>query len=222
MKVPRAAVQSDGRSSALAGGKRPPDAAGRNLRDGCSGSAASRPQDSPAARASARGARSIVGRSIPSAPGALANPQAPKSPYAPAPQSPHAPQSKEGIVARLFEAFSRRDLETTLTLVHPEIVFQPLTAEVTRAGEPYCGHEGLRRYLEDVEAHWDELTVHPAQIRAAGRAVVALGLVSGSGPAGSFENAPTTWVVKFKGDLVVHAQIFSDPRHVVEALGGED
>lgn len=123
-------------------------------------------------------------------------------------------------MARLFEAFSRRDLDTVLTLVHPQIVFRPVTAEVTRAGEPYRGHEGIRCYLEDVEAHWEELTVHPAQIRAAGRAVVALGLVSGSGSAGSFENAPTTWVVKFKDDLVVHAQIFSDPRKVVEALGG--
>ncbi|HEY2768039.1 MAG TPA: nuclear transport factor 2 family protein [Solirubrobacteraceae bacterium] len=134
---------------------------------------------------------------------------------------PQSPQSREGIVARLFEAFSRRDLETTLTLVHPEIVFQPVTAEVTQAGEPYRGHDGLRRYLEDVEAHWDELSVHPAQIRAAGRAVVVLGLVSGSGPAGSFQNAPTTWVVKFKNDLVFHAQIFSDTRNVAHALVGE-
>jgi ketosteroid isomerase-like protein len=133
-----------------------------------------------------------------------------------------SPQSKEGVVARLFEAFSRRDLATTLSLVHPEIVFQPMTAEVIRGGEPYRGHDGIRRYLEDVEAHWDELTVHPAQIRAAGRAVVVLGLVSGSGPAGSFENAPTTWVVKFKGGLVFHAQIFSDARHVVGALVGEN
>lgn len=125
-------------------------------------------------------------------------------------------------MARLFEAFSRRDLDTTLTLVHPEIVFQPITAEVTRGGEPYRGYDGIRRYLQDVEAHWDELTVHPAQIRAAGRAVVVLGLVSGSGPAGSFENAPTTWVVKFEDDLVVHAQIFSDSRNVIEALGAEN
>ncbi len=166
----------------------------------------SRPQEPP----SSRGTRSIARGSRPSAlstSSALAGPR--------------GPQSKEGVVARLFEAFNRRDLQTTLTLVHPDVVFQPLTAEVTRAGEPYRGHEGLRCYLEDVEAHWDELIVHPAQIRAAGRAVVALGLVSGSGPAGSFENAPTTWVVKFKDDLVVHAQIFSDPRNLVEALGGE-
>jgi ketosteroid isomerase-like protein len=132
------------------------------------------------------------------------------------------PLSNEGIVARLFEAFSRRDLAGTLALMHPEIAFHPMTAEVTQRGEPYRGHDGIRRYMKDIEAYWDELNVHPAQIRAAGRAVVALGLVSGSGPAGSFENAPTTWVIKFKDGLVVHAQIFSDARYVVGALVGED
>ncbi len=125
---------------------------------------------------------------------------------------------KEEVVARLFEAFSRRDLESTLELVHPEVVFEPMTAAVTRAGEPYRGHEGIRRYAQDVESHWEALTVHPAQIRAAGRAVVALGLVSGRGPAGSFQDAPTTWVVRFKDDLVAHVQVFSDARNVVSAL----
>jgi ketosteroid isomerase-like protein len=130
--------------------------------------------------------------------------------------------SNEAIVARLFDAFSRRDLASTLPLLHPEIVFQPVTAEVTRAGEPYRGHDGIRRYTEDIAAHWDELTVRPAQIRAAGCAVVAIGLVSGSGRAGSFKDAPTTWVIKFRDGLVVHVQIFSDARKARGALVGED
>jgi ketosteroid isomerase-like protein len=132
-----------------------------------------------------------------------------------------APLSKEDVVASLFAAFSRRDLLSALSLLHPEVVFQPMTAEVTRAGEPYRGHDGIRRYTQDIEAHWEQLTVHPAQIRAAGQAVVVLGLASGSGPAGSFENAPTTWVVKFKDGLVFGVQIFSDARHVVGALVGD-
>jgi ketosteroid isomerase-like protein len=127
--------------------------------------------------------------------------------------------SKEDAVARLFEAFSRGEIEDALELLHPEVVFQPMTAQVTRAGEPYCGHEGIRRYAADVESQWEELTLRPTQIRAAGKAVVALGLVSGSGRAGSFADAPTTWVFKFRGDLVIHAQIFSEARNVFAALG---
>jgi ketosteroid isomerase-like protein len=129
---------------------------------------------------------------------------------------------KEEVVARLLEAFSRRDVPGMLALAHPEIVLRPMTAMVTRGGEPYRGHEGIRRYTQDVEERWEELTIDPAQIRAAGQAVVALGLVSGRGAGGSFRDAPATWVMKFRDGLVVHAEVFSDGRNVVRALLGED
>jgi ketosteroid isomerase-like protein len=118
---------------------------------------------------------------------------------------------KAEAAKRLFEAFNRRDLETAFELVHPEIVFQPVTASLVADGQPYRGHDGLRRYLADVETYWRELTVEPMQIRCAGEAVVALGRVNGHGPLGTVENAPTTWVLKFKDSLVVQAQIFSQP-----------
>ena len=129
--------------------------------------------------------------------------------------------SKEETVRRLFDAFNRRQILDALVLLHPEVVFQPMTAQVTQAGEPYRDHEGIRRYAADVEAQWDELILRPVQIRAAGQAVVALGMVSGSGRMGAFEDAPTTWVFKFKEDLVIHVQIFSEARNVFEALGDE-
>jgi ketosteroid isomerase-like protein len=132
------------------------------------------------------------------------------------------PRDRERIAERLFEAFNRRDLEEALALVHSEIVFEPVTAAAMSAGEPYCGHEGIRRYLADIEAHWRELIVRPVQIRAAGQAVVALGEVSGRGAMGGFDGASTTWVLKFREGLVVHAQIFSDARVVRGALGVEE
>src|ERR1700749_3679324 len=45
------------------------------------------------------------------------------------------PQSKEAVVARLFEAFSRRELLSALPLLHTEVVFQQLSAERPRRGE---------------------------------------------------------------------------------------
>jgi ketosteroid isomerase-like protein len=127
--------------------------------------------------------------------------------------------AKEQMVADLFEAFSGRRLARVLPLLTDDIVFVPMTARVTQAGEPYRGHEGIRRYFADLEAQWTELTLYPAQIKAAGNAVVALGLVSGRGAAGAFEAAPTTWMFKFRGERVAHIQIFSDGAYVLEALG---
>jgi len=128
-------------------------------------------------------------------------------------------ETRRKTAARLFAAFNRRDLADVLELVHPEIVFKPVSAAVIADGEPYCGHDGIRRYLADVETHWLELTVRPVQIRAAGEAVVALGEVTGRGTAGALDRAPTTWVLKFRDRLVIHAQVFSDERLAREALG---
>ncbi len=129
-----------------------------------------------------------------------------------------APAPQEAAVRALFEAFSSREVEVALKLMHPDVVFEPMTATVTQGGQPYRGHAGIRRYAEDVQTHWRRLTIQLKQIRSAGRAVVALGLVSGCGEEGSFEDAPTTWMVRFKDGLVAHVQIFSDQRYVTAAL----
>jgi ketosteroid isomerase-like protein len=135
---------------------------------------------------------------------------------------PGMPKSREETARRLFDAFNRRDLQAGLDLVHPEIVFQPVSGAVMAAGEPYCGHEGIRRYFSDVDTYWQSLTVHPVHLRAAGQAVVALGRVDGRGSAGVLEGVATTWVLKFKDGLVIHAQVFSDERLAREALGAQE
>jgi hypothetical protein len=127
-------------------------------------------------------------------------------------------RSSTDIVQQLFDAFNARDLPAALSLLHPEIVFEPVSGAVLNDGEPYRGHAGMRRYFADVQEHWQELTVHPVHLRAAGDAVVALGHVSGSA-AGSLEDAPTTWVFKFNDGLVAHIQVFSDERLARQALG---
>lgn len=130
----------------------------------------------------------------------------------------HTPQSREETAVRLFEAFNRRDVEAALQLVHPEMVFRPISALAIRGGEPYRGHDGIRAYMEDVETYFEELTVSPTQIRAAGDAVVALGEVSGRTAAGPFGGVATTWMMKFTDGLVFQAQIFSDERSVMDIL----
>jgi ketosteroid isomerase-like protein len=123
------------------------------------------------------------------------------------------------IAQQLFDAFNARQLDTALALLHPDVVFAPVSGAVLKGGEPYRGHEGIRRYFADVREHWRELAVNPVHLREAGNAVVALGHSSGASAAGVLHDAPTTWVFKFDGSLVVHIQIFSDERLAREALG---
>lgn len=128
-------------------------------------------------------------------------------------------RTRTEIAQRLFDAFNARRLDDTLSLLHPDIVFEPVSGAVLNDGEPYRGHAGMRRYYADVQAHWRELTVNPVHLREAGNAVVALGHVNGASEAGELRDAPTTWVFKFEGGLVTHIQVFSDERLAREALG---
>ena len=128
--------------------------------------------------------------------------------------------SRTEIAQQLFDAFNARDLDAALSLLHPDVVFEPVSGAVLNDGEPYRGREGMRGYFADVRTHWRELTVNPVHLREAGDAVVALGHASGSSfAAGALQDAPTTWVFKFDGDLVAHIQIFSDERLARRALG---
>lgn len=127
----------------------------------------------------------------------------------------------EQIVREIFAAFAQRDVERGIALLAPQVVFEAISGTILR-GEPYVGHDGIRRYFEDVRAHWIELTVEPLQIRAAGRAVVALGRVRGLARGGSLQDAPTTWVFKFDGELVAHIQIFSDAELARRALAADE
>jgi ketosteroid isomerase-like protein len=129
------------------------------------------------------------------------------------------PSARQAIVQRLFEAFNRRDMPAALTLLHPDLVFEPVSAKALGHGEPYRGHDGIRHYFADITAHWQELTVNPVHIRAAGDAVVALGQTTARGQGGLLDNVPTTWVFKFEQDLIVHIQVFSDERLARAALG---
>jgi ketosteroid isomerase-like protein len=128
-------------------------------------------------------------------------------------------RTRTEIAQQLFDAFNARQLDTALALLHPDVVFAPVSGAVLKGGEPYRGHEGIRRYFADVREHWRELTVNPVHLREAGDAVVALGHSSGASAAGVLHDAPTTWVFKFDGALVLHIQIFSDERLAREALG---
>lgn len=128
-------------------------------------------------------------------------------------------RTRTEIAQRLFDAFNARRLEDTLSLLHPDIVFEPVSGAVLNDGEPYRGHAGMRRYYADVRTHWRELTVNPVHLREAGNAVVALGHVNGASEAGVLRDASTTWVFKFEDGLVTHIQVFSDERLAREALG---
>ena len=123
-----------------------------------------------------------------------------------------------GLVRRLFEAFAARDVDALLDVVGEEIEFFGPTATILREGRCYRGHEGMRRYMRDVEALWQELVLHPRTLREIGNHVVALGRVQGQARDGLEVDVPAAWVWRVDHGLVTWGCAYGDPEQMPRAL----
>jgi hypothetical protein len=76
---------------------------------------------------------------------------------------PAAKVSVEKIGRQFADAFNRRDAEGLVALSHPEIEFHPTSLVGTR--RRYDGHDGLRRWVEELGASEIEHQVHVREVR---------------------------------------------------------
>jgi ketosteroid isomerase-like protein len=87
----------------------------------------------------------------------------------------------EESIRAAYAAWSQRDLDGVLALVHPEAEVRPILGANFET-DVYRGHDGIRRWMEDLTGEWEsfEVTVTefvvrgervccPFQIRARGR-----------------------------------------------------
>jgi ketosteroid isomerase-like protein len=132
-----------------------------------------------------------------------------------------AVQGNADIVRRVFEAFTRRDVDALLALADPEIEFSPPTGRLAGRVEPYRGHEGLRTYLADVARVWQELRSEPDAYHEVGDdLVVCTGRVYAWG-VGRVIDAPAGWVWRLRDGRVVQGRVYETRRGALEAAGLE-
>ena len=123
------------------------------------------------------------------------------------------------IVQRIFAAFGDRDIETSVSLCAPDMVFEPVTARMVGGGDPYRGHEGMRAYLADVGSVWQELRISPDAFHEdATGVVVATGRAYAWG-AGRVIDSPVGWLFRLRGGKIVYARVFETPAEALEAAG---
>ncbi len=81
-------------------------------------------------------------------------------------------------VRAIYAAFAARDLDGMLAHVADDVEVIPVgTAQRIGRTEPYRGHAGLREYFGDAARAWDDLTLHPEDVRATLDSVVVFGHV---------------------------------------------
>ncbi|MBS1870804.1 MAG: nuclear transport factor 2 family protein [Actinobacteria bacterium] len=67
------------------------------------------------------------------------------------------------LAVAFVEAFNDRDADALVALAHPRIVFRPTTLVGQR--RTYHGHEGLRRWVAEIDATGADFQVHIREIR---------------------------------------------------------
>jgi ketosteroid isomerase-like protein len=68
------------------------------------------------------------------------------------------------LVRQGMESWSRGNLDATLELIDPRIVWRPVTAWPGIQPE-YRGHDGVRRFWDAFREPWEEITLEADEIR---------------------------------------------------------
>jgi uncharacterized protein len=130
--------------------------------------------------------------------------------------------TKTDLVRRAFDAFNRRNLEEALMVLDPGVEFHVPTAELANDGRPYRGHDGIRKYYDDVARVWEELEVAPSEYREVDDHVLALGRVYGRGEGGYIQDSPTQWVFEVNEGAIVSVRVFTNRSAALAAVGLEE
>jgi len=126
--------------------------------------------------------------------------------------------SQAVLVGRLFAAFAARDEDALLAIMDPEIEFFGPTATVLNEGKCYRGHDGIRRYLQDVQSLWEELETLPARFREVGNHVVVTGRVKARARDGLEMDAPAAWVWRVHDGKVAWGCVYGDREAMPRSL----
>jgi len=127
-------------------------------------------------------------------------------------------QENVDVVRRGYNAFNRGDIDGVIETTGPEVrwdmserVFNPAV---------YEGHDGMRRFVEEIDEVWEEFRLEPQEFIDAGDKVVVAHLIRGSGKGSGVDvELPSTSVYTLRGGKVVEAVMYREHGKALEAAG---
>ena len=127
-------------------------------------------------------------------------------------------QENVEIVRRGYDAFNRGDVEGMIETVDPkarwdlsERVFNPAV---------YEGHDGIRRFVEEIDEVWDEFHLEPLEYIDAGDKVVVSHLVRGRGKGSGVDvELPSTNVFTLLNGKAIECRMYREHAEALEAAG---
>jgi ketosteroid isomerase-like protein len=127
-------------------------------------------------------------------------------------------QENVEVVRRSFEAFNARDVDQLVGLSHPDCEWLPFRAQLE--GIVYRGHEGVRRFVRDMDEDWAAFRIDPLEFHDRGERIAVIGRVRARGRGGSVDiDSLAGFAFELRSRRVMRLTSHSDPEAALESVG---
>jgi len=127
------------------------------------------------------------------------------------------PQENTEIVRRVYERLNRRDVEGVVEPCDDDILMD-MSGRVFNP-DTYRGHEGIRRFHDDVVECWESYRWDVEETRVAGDSVVAMLHCTGHTREGPEVDWHVAWLWNLRDGKPVFVRFFRERADALEAAG---
>jgi len=126
------------------------------------------------------------------------------------------PQEDVETIRAGLAAVNRRDVNGMLATLHPDAEMVP--AKAVLEGSVYRGHEGLRRWVDEMAEDWDDFHIDPREVRGLeGGRVLVLGRFQARGKSGVTMDQPAAWICELEAGKVTRIRFYADADAAIAA-----
>jgi ketosteroid isomerase-like protein len=127
-------------------------------------------------------------------------------------------QENVEVMRQIYDATRRGDLDAFIALHDPDATVTPLILNIE--GRAYRGHEGVRRFWDEIHSAFPDWRWEAESVRAFGQVVLVSVRICGRGVGSGATIDQRGWhVLKFRTGKVTWWQIFGSESEALEAAG---
>jgi ketosteroid isomerase-like protein len=126
--------------------------------------------------------------------------------------------SDEQTIYRAYEAWSRRDIDSLLELVHPDAVARPILG-ANIGVSVYYGRDGLQEWFRDLHQEWEAFETRVVRIdEFGGSALLTIDVHARGRASGVVIEGELYHLVELRDGMIMRLEAFQDRDAAMAAL----